>query len=285
MFEVMPPQRRASHAVTTATIARIKEVVESLDPVKLINIPEVTEENYEGVPLYKHQDVSEFGSLLYNSIKIDVVANKVTTYLKSEQEFKVWLDKAVDTYRIKHFVFVGGNTHMRKYPGHSVVRANRIASQIDGIKIGNICIPSRPDEVDRLITKTESGASFFTTQLVFESASMKYLLTEYSAKCKEKGINPAAFYVSMAPAHSQFDIDFFKWLGANLPGHIEAEMRDSSDITGFSTALAAKTYSEISGFVKDKKIKVDVSPNIEVISNANLDSAHMVIDSIVKSAK
>ncbi len=273
MFEVIPPQRRANKETIAASVNKIKEAVKGLKSVNFLNVPEVAEENFAGMPLYKHVDNCEFASLLQKGTGIEGIANKVTPYIHSENEFKAWLKHSISVCNIHNFVFVGGSDNRRKYPGPPVIRANEITSKIKGVNFGNIFIQSRPDEVTRLIAKTESGTSFFTSQLVFEPGGFETVIEAYASACTERGMNPAVFYVSLAPASSQYDLEFFRWLGVNVPADVENSLKKSNEVVSTSIDIATNIFLEIKDFLKERGIKVDVSWNVESISNANLNAA------------
>ena len=281
MLEVLPPQRRAPSDAIRQSAEKIKASVDALDAVRFLNVPEITEENYIGVPLYKHHDARDFGALLRDTTKCNVVVNKVTVYLKSEEEFSSWLSDSIDKHGIRYFVFVGGNSHTRKYPGPQVIRANEIASANGKVHVGNICIPTRVNEPARLLAKTRSGVSFFTTQLLFESGSFKKVVGEYAGLCEDEGLKPSSFFVSLAPVTSGVDMDFFKWLGALIPPDVESNFSKSGDMGAFSVKLASGIFYDINHFMLENGIKIKVSPNIEAISNANLGAACEIAKSIL----
>ncbi len=282
MLEVMPPPKRANAESTIATVAKIKDAASKLGSVEFLNVPEVTEENYAGVPLYKQKDVSEFASILHNSTHIDVVVNKVAAYLPSENDFVSWLEKSVKVYDIHNFVFVGGNSHSRKYPGPTVVRADEIASRMKKVNVGNICIPSRQHELERLMSKTRGGASFFTTQIIFESASVKHLLDKYYAQCRNNRLEPVPFFISLAPVATSYDLDFFEWLGAIIPAAADSKLRKSVDIVSASVRMELDIFSDILDFIRGRHMDIEISPNVEAVSNANLDAACGLAEAITR---
>jgi len=185
-------------------------------------------------------DTRDFGVLLRNSTGKDVVANKVTVHCKGEEDFQNWLGQTVCRYSIKNLVFVGGSDASRNYPGPTVVQANLKAKAWGGVSVGNICIPSRENEVERLIAKTLSGCSFFTTQILFEPDSIKKIIEEYDFACMEKRIKPAVFFLSFAPAGRIVDVEFFKWLGALIPPGVEKKLVENKQEIGSASVRLAK---------------------------------------------
>jgi len=282
MLEVIPPPRRSGAEAASKVTEKIWAAVRGSRFIRYLNIPEITEENYAGIPLYKHMDNCEFGAMLHKRTGMEIVANKVTPYVHSESEFKTWLKKSVSSYGIRRFVFVGSNSKTRKYPGPPVVRANEMASKMGNIDIGNICIPSRPNEAGRMATKTKTGATFFTTQLLFEPSAMERVLNDYSHECARDGVKPATVFLSLAPVSSHYDLEFFKWLGVEIPDGIERKLRKENGPATASIIMAADLFYEIHDFVKGGGLKLKVFPNVEAISNANLGLARSMADLIAE---
>ena len=282
MLEVTPPSRLSSEKTVSITLSKIAGVLQELPFVEYVNIPEIVDENHDGEPFYRNIDTRDFGVLLRNSTGKKVVVNKVIAFCQGEKDFSDWLEKTISAYDIKNLVLVGGNRDYRKYSGMPVTSANLKATAAEGVMVGNICIPSRANEVDRLVSKTLSGCSFFTTQLLFESDRIKTLIVEYDAACREKSIAPAVFFLSFAPVGRVIDVEFFKWLGAVIPPSVEKTFLESeADLGKKSIRLAEGLWSETRVFCKEKGLKVPLSVNVESIALHNLELAKELI-SILK---
>jgi len=65
------------------------------------------------------------------------------------------------------------------------------------IKFGNIFIPNRPEEAERLFAKTKSGCSLFTSQVLFEHDKAAHAINAYLKKCRQHKLNPIKFYLSL----------------------------------------------------------------------------------------
>lgn len=273
MLEVKPPVRQARKETVAKAVKEIGAALEEINGVDFIDIPEIIEENYEGRPLYRNMATSEFGALLSEITNANIVINKVTAHFFSEKKFEAWLGEKIEQQGLRNFIFVGGTYKEIDYPGPSVVRANQIASNFKEIKFGNICIPRRTGEAESLASKTESGASFFATQLLFEPRTIEKVLEEYALLCRERNIKPAAFFLSFAPVAKKHDITFFKWLGADMPKEIEARIKNAGGLAEESTRIATDIFSEIIGFAKERGLGLDICPNIEAISSSNLKHA------------
>src|SRR3989344_6056281 len=130
-------------------------------------------------------DNRKFGLLLREKGSKDLIINTVVVY-KPMEEFQQWLDESMN-YGINKFVFVGAKMKSIKYPGLGVADANSIAKGKKAC-VGNILIPERENEADRMVSKTISGCNFFTTQILFEPKKICGILGNYSAKCSSSGL-------------------------------------------------------------------------------------------------
>lgn len=275
MLEVMPYSKTASEGYTNKTIERIVTCVNESKNVSMLNIPEIVEENHIGMPYYRNVDIRKFGLALRERCKKDIVVNTVVVHYKSKEKFEQWLDETLD-YGIKNFVFVGAKIPSIKYPGPSVTEANSI-TQEKGINFGNIFIPDRANEVDRLISKTSSGCKFFTSQVLFEVDTAINVINGYKERCKINNLKPAKFYLSFTPVSSEEDINFIKWLGAKISLEDENRLKNAKKIGEESIKLLLKLIEKISIFNN----KNEIGLNIEYIMLHNLELAKELVDKIV----
>ncbi len=271
MLEVTPPLKRASKENVKNTVESIATIVNELN-IDFVNIPEIVMENHKGEPLYKNIDTRDFAILIKDATKAKVAINKVTVY-SPEKEFDKWLDDTLDNYGINHLIFVGGNK-ANGYPGISVIDANTNAINRN-VKVGNILIPNRQNELEKLISKTEKGASFFTTQILFEENIITALLLQYVKLCKEKSIKPAEIFIGVAPMRDEMDLEFIKWLGVEIPEKIEQRLKvNYSD----SINIANEIYNNAS-----QKSNLPLSLNVEPLTTHNLPLAKEIIQKCIRS--
>lgn len=280
MLELTSPSKRAPVETVFKTVDQVAEVVKTLGCVDFLNIPEIIEENHRGDPLYKNLDVLDFATLLREKTSKETVVNKVVAHLKPD-EFKNWLETAVLKRGLRHAVFVGGSSSSKKYAGPSVVEANKFATSFNNLRIGNISIPNRKNEVERLLSKTDAGCSFFTTQILFETESIKRLLSEYERECDKKSLEPAAFFLCFAPVNDVIDIEFIKWLGAELPHEVENLFKESGKGMGLaSIKLAEELWREIYSYAEENRLRVPLSLNVEPISLRNLQLSREMVETL-----
>jgi len=273
MLEVTPPSKRASRDAYEKALGRIASAVKITRAIDYINIPEILEENRNGIPLYKNADTREFGRRLSQMCGKRVILNKAVVFFPSKEGFGNWLDETVADFGITDIVLVGGSTGSRKYPGPSVVEANRLASLKAGVNIGNISIPQRENEAERMALKTQAGCKFFTTQIILEAGPVIRMLESYGRECVGRGLSPSPVFLSFAPASDADDIEFLKWLDVDVPSIVEARLLSSKSMGSESVSIAREVFSSIHGHSKKNAGVVPISLNVEQISQHNFEFA------------
>ena len=278
IFEVIPYSKFASEASAEKFMDRMINAVEEMKNVSTINIPNIVEENHLGLPYYRNFDNRKFGVILRENCQKDIILNNVVVHFNPKEKFEEWLHESINYYGIRNFVFVGAKIDSIKYPGPSVIEANSIAKN-KGINFGNIFIPEREHEADRLISKTISGCNFFTSQVLFEPQSVINVLSEYSVKCRESHLRPAKFFLSFAPVSSPEDIAFIKWLGAEISEKTENRLKNAKSTGEESISVILEALSKISDSFDKEKLKIPIGLNIEYISLHNLELSKNLVHS------
>ncbi len=285
MFEISPPSKRANKERIATVAEKISATVNRMECINGINIPEVLDESRSGKPWFKNMDAREYGKILHEKTRREIIVNKVVVFSQSEEAFREWLNSTVKEFGIRKIVLVGGSRDSQAYPGPSVLDANKIVKEFGGVEIGNISIPSRKNEAKRALEKTLAGCSFFTTQVLMDSVAIKSLLVEYAELCKRNELKPAAFFLSYAPVGDTHDIEFLKWLDVEVPPKIEASLLSSPKMDQRSIELARKGLKEVLGFIKERKLDVPVSLNVEQISLHNLEPAVEMVNELWEEFK
>lgn len=116
-------------------------------------------------------------------------------------------------------VYVGGSS---SYAGISVESAVAFTNASSStFVIGGITLPERhvstSAEHKLLAGKAEKGASFFTSQVVYNADSVICLLRDYSDLCKKTGCQPARIILTFAPFGRKETLEFLRWLGVEVP--------------------------------------------------------------------
>ena len=278
VLEIVPPGRRVSEKAVNTFVERVRDSVRSLENLDAVNIPEVLEENHAGQPFYRDLDPRDFAALL-GDLRVDLIVNKVVAHVPSESLLRRWIHESLEQHALRNFVLVGGNSSRVRYPGPSVVEANRLLRTATqgrtDIALGNITIAERDHEVDRLVEKTRAGCDFFTTQVLFEAEPMATVLRAYGRRCSSQNLKPATVLLSFAPVSDYQDIEFLVWLGATVSSRTEEALLPSpGGPPGRASLDVAHTlWSHLHAAAAQSHPAVPLGVNIEEVSIHNFDLA------------
>jgi 5,10-methylenetetrahydrofolate reductase len=275
VLEIVPPHRRSGEKATERFLDRVRSALEGLPTLDAVNFPEIVDENRIGSPYYRHVDPRRLASHLDDG-PVDAIVNKVVAHLPDVARLRAYLRESIEAYGLRNFVFAGGSSSRRTYPGPDVVTANEVLRDLAGdrsdVTCGNILIPEREAEVDRMIAKTRAGCRFFTTQVLFQAEPVTSVLRAYGKACGLAGLSPASVLLSFAPVTDRADIELLTWLGASIPPRVEVAIASKEDGEG-SLALARDTFRAIQRAVDGTTHRVPLGVNIEEISAHNFDLA------------
>ncbi len=276
-FEPVPPSARSTPARLEQQFAATAALLDGVDRVDVIDVPELVDENHDGRPYYRSGNVRTFAVRLAKAVGAEPVVNKVVAHLASPEATRSWAEETV-ARGVRSFVLVGGSSRYIPYPGPAVPEANRLcrpAVEGAGGVLGNIAIPQRTGEAHRMLAKTRAGARFFTTQIAFDSVAPSRLLHDYDLLCRQAGLSPAAVLVSVAPLADEADVQFVRWLGADVPEATERAILNG-DETGAarrSVAHALALWTEVRRALAAGSVEVPVGVNVEQLSQRHLGSA------------
>jgi 5,10-methylenetetrahydrofolate reductase len=210
-FEMVPPAAGKPEALRSAMaeVARIKGLADA------INLPEIHDESRGGDRTFKFIERIEpriLGAKIRREFNLDVVVNRCVVYQADQAR---WIRETRDKFDVSDFILVGGESSDIKYPGPSVIEtAREVRAAGLQVALGGISIPSRAHEVDRIRRKVAEGLCFFTTQVLFDSNDIVWLIQRLN------GLE-ARVFLSFAPVSHHRDIEFLRWLGADLPADLD----------------------------------------------------------------
>lgn len=277
LFEPVPPALRASASRAARYMDQLVGLLQPIPRLDALIVPELVDENHEGRPFYRSGDTREFALTLSAAAHREVVVNKVVAHLPTEDALDTWTRETLER-TIRHVVLVGGSSRYVPYPGPPVIEANRRCAPLlapAGGLLGNISIPQRTGEAHRMLAKTRAGASFFTTQILFDSEAIIKLLREYERRCREADTVPAAVLLSFAPLTEETDSEFVRWLGADIPERVERSILDGEEAEAGrrSVANALRVWEEVRVGYQPAEAPVPIGANIEQISQRHLAAA------------
>lgn len=284
LLEVIPPGARARPPTARKFAEKYVQPAEDRLSLDGVNLPEIVEENHRGEPYYKNLDPREFAVHVRETCgDLEVVVNKIVVHFEDGiAGLEAWARETRDTYDIRNVVAVGGTSSKIVYPGPSVAEANRVLDDL-GLLVGNIMIPEREGEAHRMVAKTQAGARYFTTQVIFSAAEFLRVLREYQSLCNERGVPPATVFASFAPVSDPADVGFLRWLGVNLDASMEARLLEngSTDPATSSVQVAVRNWRR----VLDEQAGYDRVPlglNVEYINRHNFEPALKMAGQLIR---
>lgn len=283
MLEIVPPPITYTASQRAGRAKDVSSAIKGIDCLDYINIPEIISASSNGEPIFNKHEASFFAELLSQLAGIESVVNKVVA-ISPMPEFKKWLISAL-AHNLRKIVLVGKSKDNIKYAGPPIPQANSFALEFaasrnsNDLAIGNIIIvPGREGEARRAALKKQSGASFFTTQIIFEPGSFNRFLLEYDAECRKLGLDVGTIFLSFATAKTQKNINFFKWLGCRIPEETERMLPDPTGKASIEIAHAA--LMSIKEFATTHRLAVSLGINAESISHENLSLALEMLGSL-----
>jgi 5,10-methylenetetrahydrofolate reductase len=276
-FEPVPPSLRTRVDRVEAYFLELATRLRSIDSLDAIDVPELIDENHDGRPYYRTADPREIGRRLAELVHRPVVVNKVVAHLRSPAALVDWTHETLEG-GIRDVVLVGGSSRYIPYPGPPVIEADRACSGLlreKGGHVGNIAIPQREGEAHRMLAKTRAGASFFTTQILFDSESLRRTLQEYDALCQKSGVAPAAVLLSFAPLADETDAEFVRWLGADIPEEAERWILNGDESSAGERAIehARRVWTDTRSGADADGLSLSLGVNVEQLTQRHLDVA------------
>ena len=211
LFEVVPPAAAKPEAMESS----LHELQPLRGRVDAINIPEIHDEDRPGERTSKFIERVEpriLGTRIKRELGIEVVINHVTVH---DAEPERWFRETLGPWDIANWVLVGGESEKIRYPGPRPAEAARLVKSLElGATLGGITIPSRVNEPERIRGKHAQGVDFFTSQVMFDSNDLVWLIQRLN------GVE-ARIFLSFAPVSSRRDLQFLRWLGVDIPRDLD----------------------------------------------------------------
>ena len=250
-FEVVPPPAAKPDSVE-ATIAQVQKIKDLVDA---INLPEIHDED-RGAPRTHHfvQRVEPriLGARILRGMQTEIVINRCVVY---EPDQTSWFRNTQGEFGIEHVILVGGESSKIRYPGPNVMEAaEQVRAARLPISLGGISIPSRPNEAERIRRKNAAGLDFFTTQVLFDSNDIVGLIQRLN------GLEVRIF-LSFAPVSHPRDLEVLRWLGVDIPAHLDRFLlRGQKPEDGDPSTLAETSFDRSLDLAQ--KILMDVFDNL-----------------------
>lgn len=249
-FEMVPPPAEKPEALKSAMaeFARIKDLADA------INLPEIVNESRGGDRTFKFVERIEprlLGAKIRKELGLEVVINRCVVYQADQAR---WIRETQERFDISNLILVGGESSVSQYPGPSVIEtAREIRAAGLPVALGGISIPSRANEVDRIRRKVAEGLCFFTTQVLFDSNDIVWLIQRLN------GLE-ARIFLSFAPVSHHRDIEFLRWLGADVPVDLDRFLLSNKTSGEISSHDAEEAFERCLNLAQ--RILMDVFDNL-----------------------
>ena len=287
VYEILPP--REIDVNLNSYAGSISSLL-SQTHIDAINIPEVRDELSRGkrpVRNYLRAEPRRFGKLLQDIVGVEAIVNRVVVHNKLEVQLE-WIIETFEKYEINNLIIVGGESSKISYPGPNVDQALNEISQLfnsrnGSVFCGGILIPSRSKESVKIKTKSDNGADFFTTQVLYDSSKIIKTIGHYQKLCDKAKTYPKRILISFAPVSSAKDIDFLKWLGVEIPQSTEKYLNARpGTMTNRSLDVSIEVLNDILDFIIKNKINVPIGLNVEHIMSYNFQSSIEMLQELAR---
>ena len=270
-FEQVPPAADKPGALETtlAQVAKLRSLADA------INLPEILDESRGGERAHRFVPRVEprlLGARVRAELGTEVVVNHI---IVRDREPLRWFRETVEQAQIQNVILVGGESSQLTYPGPSVRQA---AEQVRAaglpVCLGGITIPSRNQEPERIRAKQAAGLAFFTSQMLFDSNDIVWLIQRLN------GLE-ARVFLSFAPVSHPGDLKFLRWLGADLPGDLDRYLLAGSGAeTCFARSLDLAQRILMDVFDNLPPDPPPIGLNIEHINQRNYRSAVKMLEQL-----
>lgn len=271
VLEAVPPEIQQGEQGIEAALEKVEGLHREVG-LDAVNIPEIREESSKSSkgerrkPFAPRVEPRVLAHRIQEQLGVPCIINRVVVHLERERQLD-WFRETHEDYGVNRVVLVGGERSGQQYPGPSVPEATRLLKDrpdAPGIEVGNICIPSRPDEAARMKRKIASGADFFTTQVIFHADEVTSLLDRIGTDVGSS--RTPAILISLAPVRSERNIRFLHWLGVNLSNDLENWLiSDPEAVTERSLSHIGDVWRDIAEHAAETASPFPISANLAPI--------------------
>ncbi len=145
------------------------------------------------------------------------------------------------------------------------------------LPLGGVAIPERHsaggEEHQRMLRKQDAGASFFVTQVVYDAAAAKSMVSDYFYACLDMGVEPAPVIFTLSVCGSPKTLAFLEWLGVDIPRWMRNDLARTDDPLNASVEHCLATAKELAAFCR--RIGLPHGFNVESVSirRAEIDAS------------
>jgi 5,10-methylenetetrahydrofolate reductase len=174
-------------------------------------------------------------------------------------------------------VFVGASSSSKQVLTTLAEAQNLWRNTRPELSMGGVAIPERHtssgQEHWRMLRKQRSGVSFFVTQVVYDAAAAKSMVSDYHYACVDQGQEPAPVIFTLAVCGSLKTLAFLEWLGVDVPRWMRKDLERSDDPLSASFDHCWATAQDLAAFCR--RLGVPYGFNVESVSirRAEIDTS------------
>lgn len=286
-YGLTPPKAKHTKkeiaTIAATQIARLKDL--DIDGIVLYDIQDESDRTDESRPFPFMETIEPctYARDYLEVMDFPIIAYRVVGKYTKE-EFTSWLQniRRKDSYS----VFVGAASIDTKI-NIGIREAYRLKEEFNkDLTVGGIMIPERHtdngNEHLKVFTKIEAGCKFFVSQCVYDLMGAKRFLDDYVAYGKEHNIALVPIIFTIAPCGSTRTLDFMKWLGINIPIHLEDRLKNSEDILEASVRLSRDIFEILYFYGKGKGVQVGCNVESVAIRKTEIDASIQLLGDIQK---
>jgi hypothetical protein len=191
--------------------------------------------------------------------------------------FSSWIERVRSTAGRHLGVLVGTPRGRSHNPGLPLAEAYALARAAPNLILGGIAIAERhaakQDEHQRMLDKQDHGCRFFVTQSVYDAASTRSLLSDYSLSLQARGRSPVPVVLTFSPCGSLRTLELMKWLGISFPRWLENELRHSADTLERSVDLCESIFADVQDYAREKHLPIGINVESVSIRRSEIDAS------------
>ncbi len=286
-YGLTPPKAKQTEdeikTIASTQIARLKNL--DIDGIVLYDIQDESDRTSAKRPFPFMETIEPY---IYAKKYLEVMDFPIITYRATgkytKEQFTNWL-KNIDR-KDSYSVFVGAASSITKV-NINIKEAYELKKKFNkDLTVGGIVIPERHsisrDEHLKVFSKIEAGCKFFVSQCVYDLMGAKRFLDDYVAYGKKYDIFLVPIIFTITPCGSAKTLDFMKWLGINIPIHLEERLKNSEDILEESVKLSRDIFEILYFYGKGKGIHIGCNVESVAIRKAEIDASMRLLKDIQK---
>lgn len=155
--------------------------------------------------------------------------------------------------------------------------------------IGAITIPERHavlnDEDERILSKVESGVSYFISQCIFNVDYTKKMLDDLLLACQKKNQQLPTIIFTLTICGSLKTLHFMEWLGIHIPDDIKEDLKHSEDPVRHSVELATAFAKELIQYCLERSIPFGFNIESVAIRKVEIDASLELLTAVSQLLK